>query len=356
MEQYQPPDRTSWLTHDGSDTDVVITSRVRLARNVAGIPFVSRCVPTDLRGVMELAEQSLLRESVAPGMTWVPLHQMSQLDRQVLVERHLISGQHAKGELPRAVAISNPDESLSVMVNEEDHLRIQIIRPGLALQDAFKRIDAVDDDIESRIDYAYHPQFGYLTACPTNVGTGIRLSVMLHLPGLKLANEIEKVRRAAQAMSLAVRGIYGEGSEASGDMYQISNQTTLGKSEHDLLDQFENQIIPQVIEYERVARRSLLEKRRVFLEDHVYRALGVLRNARLLKADEALALISHVRLGVALGLIEDVPVRTLNELILVSQPGHLQRTIGREMDQAERRIQRASLVRERLAPARPDRA
>jgi protein arginine kinase len=356
MERYEPPARTSWLTHDGPETDVVVTSRVRLARNIAGVPFVNRCVPTDLRGVLELAEPTLRRESLAPDMAWVPLHKMAQLDRQVLVERHLISGQHSKGELPRAVAISSPDESLAVMVNEEDHLRIQIIRPGLALREAFKRIDAVDDDIESNLDYAYHPQFGYLTACPTNVGTGIRLSVMLHLPGLKLANEIEKVRRAAQAMSLAVRGIYGEGSEASGDMYQISNQTTLGKSEQDLLEQFETQIIPQVIEYERVARRSLLERRRVFLEDHVFRALGVLRNARLLKADEALSLISHVRLGVALGLIDDVPVRTLNELILVTQPGHLQRTIGREMDQAERRVQRAALVRERLTATPPQRS
>lgn len=356
MERYQPPKSTSWLTHDGPETDVVLTSRVRLARNVAGIPFVNRCVPADLRSVLEMAQPTLVGENLSPDINWISLPEVPKLDRQVLVERHLISGQHAKGELPRAVAISSPDESLSVMVNEEDHLRIQIIRPGLALQQAFKRIDAVDDEIEASIDYAYHPQFGYLTACPTNVGTGIRLSVMLHLPGLKLANEIEKVRRAAQAMSLAVRGIYGEGSEASGDMYQISNQTTLGKSEHDLLEQFENQIIPQVIEYERVARRSLLERRRVFLEDHVYRALGVLQHARLLKSEEALALISHVRLGVSLGLISDVPVRTLNELILLSQPGHLQKSLGREMDQAERRVQRATLIRERLNAPPPSRA
>ncbi|MFU8827989.1 MAG: ATP--guanido phosphotransferase, partial [Phycisphaerales bacterium] len=261
MEEYHPPARTSWLTHDGHETDVVLTSRVRLARNIAGIPFVNRCVPTDLRGVLELAEQHIIRDVVSPGMTWMPMQPMSQLDRQVLVERHLISAQHAKGELPRAVAVSTPDESVSVMVNEEDHLRIQIIRPGLALREAFDRIGAVDDEIESRIDYAFHPQFGYLTACPTNLGTGIRLSVMLHLPGLKLANEIDKARRAAQAMSLAVRGIYGEGSEALGDIYQLSNQTTLGKSEEELLHQFESEIIPQVIEYERVARRSLLEKR-----------------------------------------------------------------------------------------------
>lgn len=351
MEHYQPPQRTSWLNHDGPETDVVLTSRVRFARNIAGIPFVNRCVPSDLRSVMGIAEQHLLEADL--GLTWVPLRETPQLDRQVLVERHLISGQHAKGELPRAVAISTPDESLSIMVNEEDHFRIQMIRPGLALNEVFKRINAVDDTIESRVDYAFHPQFGYLTACPTNVGTGIRLSVMLHLPGLKLANEIEKVRRAAQAMSLAVRGIYGEGSEASGDMYQISNQTTLGKSETDLLHQFESEIIPQVIEYERVARRSLLEKRRVFLEDQVFRALGILQNARLLKADEALGLISHVRLGVALDLIDHIPLRTLNELVLLTQPGHLQQVCGREMDQSERRAQRATLVRERLTASPP---
>lgn len=349
MDEYHPPARTSWLTHEGAETDVVLTSRVRLARNVAGVPFVNRCVPQDLRGVLELAEHHLSGDAIAQGMSWMPLQPMASLDRQVLVERHLISGQHAKGELPRAV-VSTPDESLSVMVNEEDHFRIQYIRPGLALSEAYTRIDRVDNEIESRIDYAFHPQFGYLTACPTNVGTGIRLSVMLHLPALKLSNEIEKVRRAAQAMSLAVRGIYGEGSEALGDMYQISNQTTLGKSERDLLHQFESEIIPQVIEYERIARRSLLEKRRVFLEDQVFRALAILRNARMLKAEEALELISHLRLGVGVGLVEDIPTRTLNELMLLTQPGHLQRTLGRTLDQAERRVERATLVRERLGP------
>lgn len=337
-----------WLRDDGRDGDVVVSSRIRLARNFAGFPFLSRARREDRRQIVRIARRDIMEGGVAPEMLWIDLSEAPPLERSVLVERHLISKQHAKGDEARAVAISSPDESLSIMVNEEDHLRIQVLRAGLALSEAFEHIDEVDDRIEAMSDFAYSTRFGYLTACPTNVGTGIRVSVMVHLPGLKMLGEIDKVRRAARGMSLAVRGFYGEGSEAVGDFFQVSNQTTLGKSERDVLGDFERNIIPKIIEYERLARRTLLEKRRAVLEDRVFRALGTLRYARLLKAEEAIEALSFVRLGASLGVITNVDVAMVNQLILLTQPAHLQKLLKKEMDQAQRRIERATLTRQRL--------
>jgi protein arginine kinase len=337
-----------WLRGEGRDSDVVLSSRVRVARNYAGFPFVSRARREDRAQIITIAQRDIMQTGLAPQMMWIDLNEVTSTERSVLVERHLISKQHAKGDEPRAVAVSSPDERLSIMVNEEDHLRLQVIRSGLDLSGAFQQIDAVDDAIEARSDYAYHQRFGYLTACPTNVGTGVRVSVMVHLPGLKLTGELEKARRSAKAMNLAVRGFYGEGSEANGDLFQISNQTTLGKTERDLLLEFESEIIPKVIEYERLARRSMLEKRRIMLEDKVHRSLGTLRAARLLKSEEALELLSYVRLGAVTGLLPDIEVATVHSLILMTQPAHLQRMLKKDLDQAERRVERASLVREHL--------
>lgn len=337
-----------WLRGEGRDSDVVLSSRVRIARNYAGFPFVSRARREDRSQIITMAQRDIVQTGLAPQMMWIDLNEVSPTERSVLVERHLISKQHAKGDEPRAVAISSPDERLSIMVNEEDHLRLQVIRSGLDLSGAFEQIDAVDDAIEARSDFAYHQRFGYLTACPTNVGTGVRVSVMVHLPGLKLTGELEKARRSAKAMNLAVRGFYGEGSDANGDLFQISNQTTLGKTERDLLLEFESEIIPKVIEYERLARRSMLEKRRVMLEDKVHRSLGTLRAARLLKSEEALELLSYVRLGAVTGLLPDVELPTIHSLILMTQPAHLQRMLKKDLDQAERRVERATLVREYL--------
>lgn len=337
-----------WLREGGRDGDVVLSSRVRLARNYAGFPFVSRAGREDRRQILAIAHRDIMQGKFPQQMMWIDLNEVSQTERSVLVERHLISKQHAKGDEPRAVAISSPDERLAIMINEEDHLRLQVVRSGLSLSEAFDQIDEIDDRIEAHSDFAYHQRFGYLTACPTNVGTGIRVSVMVHLPGLKLSGELEKVRRAAKAMNLAVRGFYGEGSEAHGDLFQISNQTTLGKPERDLLLEFEHEIIPKVIEYERLARRAMLDKRRVILEDRVHRALGTLRTARLLKSEEALELLSHVRLGVATGLITDVEMTTVHNLILFTQPAHLQRLLKHDLEQAQRRIERATMVRKHL--------
>jgi len=263
------------------------------------------------------------------------------------VERQLISRELASSEGPRGVALG-PQETVSLMVNEEDHLRLQVMRSGFALDEAWQQIDGVDDRLESRINYAFSDDFGYLTACPTNVGTGIRVSVMLHLPALKLTGEIEKVFRAAKDMRLAVRGLYGEGTEATGDFYQISNQTTLGKTEDEIISDFKHQVIPKIIDYEHHARKTLLSDRTTALDDKVYRALGLLRTARLISSEETLFLLSHLRMGVHLGRIKDIDLRTINELFLLTQPSHLAKLIGRKLEGDQRRAARAEFIRQRL--------
>ncbi len=350
MSGMTPGAGAEWLKNEGFCCDVVMSSRVRLARNFAGYPFVNKARRDDRVQIMRVAERHILGAGLAPEMLWVDMGELPEIERLVLVERHLISTQHAKGDEPRGLAVSSPDERIAIMVNEEDHLRIQYMRSGLSLTDVFREINDIDDRIESHIDYAFSPRFGYLTACPTNVGTGIRVSVMVHLPALKLSGELEKVRRSARAMNLAIRGFYGEGSEAAGDFFQISNQTTLGKSEEQIVTEFEQERIRGIIQYERHARSRLLEKRRVMLEDKVFRALGTLRHARLLRAEEAFELLSYVRLGISTGLI-DLPMETVNRLVLLCQPAHLQKVQRKDLSQSRRRIERASLVRQHFEQA-----
>jgi protein arginine kinase len=336
-----------WLRGSGPMSEVVISSRIRLARNIGGFPFLTRTSRHQRQVLESRIRDTILAVGVAPQMFYIDLENAPEIDRQLLVERHLISKPHATAEGARGVAVAE-DETTAIMVNEEDHLRIQVLRSGLQLEEAWEQINEIDDKLESKLDFAFHPRFGYLTACPTNVGTGIRVSVMLHLPALKLTGEIEKVFRAAKEMRLAVRGLYGEGTEATGDFYQISNQTTLGKSEEDIIGEFKLQVIPKIIDYEHHARRTLLNDRTVALDDKVCRALGLLRSARLLASEETLFLLSHVRMGVNLGRVKDIDLRTLNELFLLTQPSHLQRIIGRKMEGDVRRAARADYIRQRL--------
>ncbi len=346
-----------WLCATGPDADVVLSSRVRLARNLTGFSFVPRADAHQKQRVLDLCRSRILAAELAPSIAWIDLREIDQQERKLLVERQLISRQHARGKLsngsggltePRAVAIAMPEQRLSIMVNEEDHLRIQVIRSGLNLAAAMGEADRVDDLLEEGLDFAYSPRFGYLTACPTNVGTGIRMSAMLHLPGLRLTGEIERVQRAACDMCLAVRGLYGEGSEAAGDLYQISNQTTLGKTERVIMHQLAQRILPEIVRYERAARHTLVTKRRLEVEDTVHRAMGMLRSSRQLSVAEVMQFLSHARLGVLLGLIEDVPEQAINRLWLLAQPGHLQQVCNKVMSQDERKAARASFVRTSL--------
>jgi protein arginine kinase len=336
-----------WLRGSGPMSEIVISSRIRLARNVAGFNFLSRCTRHQRQALEQKVRQIILESGIAPQIFYVDLEQAPEVDRQLLVERHLISKPHATAEGARGVAIGE-HETVSIMVNEEDHLRLQVLRSGLQLHEAWEQITRVDDALESKLDFAFQPRFGYLTACPTNVGTGIRVSVMLHLPALKLTGEIEKVFRAAKDLKLAVRGLYGEGTEATGDFYQISNQTTLGRTEEEIIEDFGRLVIPKIIDYEHHARKTLLSEKSIALEDKVNRALGLLRSARLMATDETLLLLSHLRMGVHLGRVKDVDLRTINELFLLTQPAHLQKMQGKKLEGDVRRAARADFIRARL--------
>jgi len=338
--------RGEWLRGSGPESDIVISSRIRLARNLADFPFISRATEQDRARIEKALREAIPDTENGAKMLYVDVEQLGAVDRQFLVERHLISREHAESQGARAVAI-DPAETLSVMINEEDHLRIQVLFSGLNLTKAWELINRVDDRIESKVTYAYHPRLGYLTACPTNVGTGMRVSVMLHLPALVLTRQIDKVFRSLQKISLAVRGLYGEGSQAMGDFYQISNQVTLGKSEERLIKDVVD-IVPKIIEYERTARQFLIKESQENLHDRVSRAYGILRTAQTISSEETMHLLSSVRMGVNLGLIDDLEIPTINELFLKTQPAHLQKLTGTELDTADRNIERARFLRRHL--------
>ncbi len=325
--------------------DCVLSSRIRLARNLVGFAFVNRASPQQLSDVVHRVQSTKLSGPFESGVRWVNVQATTAADRLLLFERNLISKPFVEALHPRCVAMST-DETSSVMVNEEDHLRMQMLAPGLQLQPLAERMFALDTSLERGLEFAFHPRFGYLTACPTNVGTGIRVSAMLHLPALHMLEELEKVQRSAKELNLAVRGFHGEGTDALGDFFQVSNQTTLGRSEHDLVEEFTEQIVPRFIEYERASRRALVERDVASLDDRVYRALGILRSARLLALDESIKFLSRVRLGVALGRIRDIPLTLIDRLLTEVQPAHLSRATGCELGNGrDDRVQRAEAVR-----------
>jgi protein arginine kinase len=340
-----------WLRGSGPESDIVISSRIRLARNLADFPFISRATDADraeIERILHGRVESLRESGKAPAESlYLKVSELPEVDRQFLVERQLISREHAQSEGARAVVV-DPSERFSVMINEEDHLRIQVMHSGLALNEAWEQATKLDDMIEEQVTYAYNERLGYLTACPTNTGTGVRVSVMLHLPALAITRQIEKVFKSLHKINLAVRGLYGEGSQATGDFYQISNQTTLGKHEDEIIADFRSSIIPKIVEFEHQARRALLNERTAALDDKVFRALGILRSARLLASEEVLFLLSHLRMGVNLGRVKDVRISTVNELFLMTQQAHLQKVLGKKLDTDARRIARAEFVRSKL--------
>lgn len=337
-----------WLRGVGPMHEIVISTRIRLARNVRGYPFLSRADADQRREIADTLEAAIRKANVLRGFIVLDLEKLDELDRQLLVERHLISRQHAEGGGARRVAFDST-EVAALMINEEDHLRMQVMRSGLQLDEAWERINAIDDALDERVEFAFHAQYGYLTACPTNVGTGIRVSVMLHLPALRLTNELEKVGQAAKDMKLAVRGLFGEGTEALGDFFQVSNQITLGRAEADIIDDFRRTVIPKIVEYEQAARKSLLKHRPQALDDKIWRAMGMLQNARLMSSNEALQCLSHVRMGLHIGRLPAIDLQTVNELFLQTQPAHLQKLQGERLNGEQRSIARAALIRARLS-------
>jgi protein arginine kinase len=341
------PNLGEWLRGTGPESDVVVSTRIRLARNLAGFPFANRAAPAQKAETAQKARDALGKAELPYALDYLDITTLSPLDRQFLVERQLVSRELATVlDGPRGVALDQK-ESVSVMVNEEDHLRLQVLRSGLALTEAWEDIDKLDDALEARLSYAFHDQFGYLTACPTNVGTGMRASVMLHLPALGLTKQIEKVFRALQKINLAVRGLHGEGSRAFGDLYQISNQVTLGKSEPKILSEI-GEVIQTILQYERQARNALLKERRQAEQDRVARAIGTLGSATMITSEETMELLSAVRLGIHQRLIEDLPATTVNQLFIHTQAAHLQKLMGQPLDGEERNAARAKYLKAKL--------
>lgn len=337
----------SWLEATGPESDVVLSTRVRLARNLDGEPFPGRAPGPNLTRVRESVLAAMAKSNYLTNAVVLRLEDADSITLQVLAERHLISVAFAEDGEGRA-AVAAEKEIVSAMVNEEDHLRLQCIRSGLSPVDAWRLIERIDSELEQNLQYAFGSDWGYLTACPTNVGTGIRVSVLAHLVGLSRTGRMSQVLGSITKLGLSVRGFYGEGSRAQGGFFQVSNQTTLGQTEEDIANTVER-VAAQLTELEREARERLLKQAGARLEDEVWRARAVLANARVLSSAEVMDLCSSLRLGVALELVDAPDLSTLNLLLVTTQPGHLNRAYGREATALERDVARADLVRRSLA-------
>ena len=337
---------SEWLRGTGPVSDIVMSSRVRLARNLEQLPFATRATEASQTEALRIIREGIEKtDSLKPARVFL-MGDLDELDRQFLVERHLVSREHASRQDHRAVAVGT-GEVVSIMVNEEDHLRIQVMQSGLALQQAWALIDALDDELAANVPYAYSSEWGYLTCCLTNTGTGLRASIMVHLPALVMTKQINKVLHAITKLGLTARGLYGEGTEAQGNFFQISNQVSLGRSEEELVENIER-ILKQVIEHEQTARDTLAANNRMQLEDRIWRAYGILRHAQTINSNEALDLLSAVRLGVDLEVMKELNRSTINELFLFSQPAHLQKLEGGRLSAHDRDTKRAALIRRRL--------
>jgi len=339
----------NWMKDGAEDDDIVLASRIRLARNLEGIPFPQRANIEQLAKVVSQMHESLddLNAMKQADYMFVDLEKIPLLERLVLVEKYIISPDHARKAEKRALLV-NVDTTASIMVNEEDHIRIQSIMPGLNLTEAFSLADQIDDTIENKHDIAFNEQLGYLTACPTNLGTGLRASVMLHLPALVLTKQMNHIVNAVTQIGLTVRGLYGEGSEANGNIFQISNQLALGFTEQAIIDNLYN-IVKQVVDHERAGRAELYREATDTLVDRVWRSYGILRYARSISGQEALSMLSDVRLGCDLGIIDKSPLCNFNELMVITRPNFLQKLSNQpELDSVERRQLRATIIREKI--------
>jgi protein arginine kinase len=335
-----------WLRGEGPHHQIVVSSRVRLARNLRNRAFPGWAKKAERTAVLELIKPCVEKLPEMQDSFSEFLQDLSAVEKQVLVERHLISREHAAKSAGSAV-VMNRRQTLSIMINEEDHLRMQSMRSGLQLKHAFKFLDRIDSALEGDLEFAYDQRLGYLTACPTNVGTGMRASAMLHLPGLVLSELINQVVQAVSKIGLAVRGLYGEGTEAMGNLFQISNQTTLGEKEDEIITRL-TKVIETIIQKEHDARQVLIQKKSNTLWDQIGRAYGVLTFAHAMSSKEALNLLSIIKLGVDLGVFPEDKRLTVDELFIDTQPAHLQRGSQQKLSAEERDHLRAQIVRTRL--------
>jgi protein arginine kinase len=337
---------SEWLRGTGPQSDIVISSRVRLARNIAKMPFSHWANKTQSYQILKICKDAIDANDFMKGCIFARIEELNNIDKQFLLERHLISKELITKSDNKAVAISDK-EIISIMINEEDHLRIQTIQSGFNLAQAWQIIDRIDTDLSSKMDFTFSNDLGFLTACPTNTGTGMRGSVMLHLPALVITKQINRVLQTISKLSLAARGFYGEGTQAAGNFFQISNQTTLGHSELDIIDNLQR-IIKQVIMHELTARKILNAQHKIELQDRIWRAQGVLKTAHIITSSETIELLSMVRLGVDIGLIKEIDIAKVNQLFISTQPAHLQKFEGKALTAAERDVKRAQVIRESI--------
>ncbi len=332
---------SNWYLQTGKDSDIVISSRARLARNLAEFNFKNSYVKDESKKVLDKMEE--ITPSLGYGLKFCKMENIDYITKVSLMEKHLISPEFAMKEGKNQAILINDDENICIMVNEEDHLRLQVFSSGLEIENLVGLIIEIDDKLSSLVDYAYSKDFGYLTACPTNVGTGLRISIMVHLPGLALTGNISKVLSAVNSFGMNIRGIYGEGSESKGDMYQIYNNQSLGLTEKEIMKNVKA-VTDKIIEQERLARKNL-EKKPIELEDRVYRSYGLLTNSRKMTSDECRALLSDVKLGTDLGIIKELDDAKVRKLELYTQVGNLQKLIGDELNAYDRDIKRCEVIK-----------
>jgi len=353
MFEYFLKNQDSWLSGKGPEAEIIFSSRIRLARNIAGLPFPSRTNNAQKKEVLDRVREVYAQVKRLKKTTFVNMAELSALDSQFLLERHLISQEHAVASKEKGLIVSG-DEKISIMVNEEDHLRFQVILSGFDLKKCWQVLEEIDSDLEKKISFSFLSDLGYLTSCPTNVGTALRASCMMHLPALALTKRIDKILELLTRISFTTRGLFGEGTQALGNFFQISNQVSLGLSEEELIDNLIG-VVNQVKTQEIDARNTLLKKHKMSLEDSVWRALGILRNSRLISSREALSHLSILCLGLDLGLIRntDLPSKgeareVINSLFIIIQPAHLQKIESKSLKERERDYIRAEILRKRL--------
>jgi len=338
--------KAEWLKGTGPKSDIVISSRIRLARNIDGFSFFNWSSPEKKEKLLETIKSAINTSKFLKGFNFFRMGDLTEIDRQFLVERHLVSPEHGTDPDHKALVIDDR-EIVSVMINEEDHLRIQVLQPGLNIVEAWRIADEIDTDLSKKLPYAFSDKLGYLTACPTNIGTGLRASVMMHLPALVMTNQIGKVFQAISKLGLTMRGFYGEGTEAIGNFFQVSNQVTLGRAEVDLVDKI-GSIADKIVKREETTRNMLINRSKDELDDQICRAQGTLQNARIITSSETIKLLSVVRLGVDLGLVAGIDKTLMNDLLILIQPAHLQKIEGKLLTADQRDSKRAELLRKKI--------
>lgn len=341
---YNKPIR--WLRGVDEFSSVVVSTRVRLARNLSTYPFLPAASKDQIAEIDAYLSDKISNLKLNMGCHLYKMHELAQIDKQVLFERHLVSSEHLKAKYNRSVAITE-GEMVSIMINEEDHIRMQSLEASFNPSVAHETICKVDEILSAAVPYAFHSKYGYVTCCPTNIGTGLRISVMMHLPAIVYTKQIEKVIQSLTRVSYTIRGFYGEGTSPTGNFFQVSNQATLGRSEEDILSELKK-VIPEIVRFELTLRERLRKDDRIGISNTIGRAYGVLKYASTITSGEALELLSAMRLGINMKIVDKIPVEIVNELMILTQPGHLQKIHGKVLAEAERDAVRASFIREKL--------